>query len=98
MRTEIIKRCFDEMAGFGTLNESEQMHTLQSVVNTLGSYPKPRQKGDEVEPSPEDLGAFLSASNVRNACKLAMLRVWRTSTAENIINTNLEIALTLLTE
>lgn len=94
----IIMGCIDIMAGFEHTPEPQRPEILQTVIDTLSVYPKPSKKGDTVEPPAQFVGAYLCASNVRNACKLALFKVWDIPTAVRTINTNLETALTLLIE
>ncbi|MFA7444539.1 MAG: hypothetical protein WCY89_01200 [Flavobacteriaceae bacterium] len=98
MRVEIIKDCMDLMGGFELLQTFKRKPVLLTVIDTLGSYPKPQRKGDTVRASDKDLGAYLSVSNVRNACKLADLDFIGMPHALSLIRYNLEQALTILQE
>lgn len=91
-----ITDCLDLLAGFELLPIAERNGVFQSIINTLCGYPKPNKKSAITEPSPKILGAYLCVSNARNGCKLALLGIWDNSQAINIIQVNLEIALTLL--
>ncbi len=96
MRIEQIKNGLDLLAGFEYLKPNEQKQTLLSVIDALGGYPKPTQKGD-TEPKPvKDLGAYLFVSNSRNACKLGDLDYIDLPTAYKLVSINLETALSLL--
>ncbi len=77
---------------------TERKDTLSAIIDTLGGYPKPRKSKQDPEPHPKILGAYLCLSVVRNACKLALLDVWDMEYSYIIIATNLENALSLLTD
>ncbi len=73
LQQNIITECLDLLAGFELLTDTEKSQTAQTIIDTLGSYPKP-QKKNAPENAPSYLvGAYLMASNVRNACKLFLL-------------------------
>lgn len=94
--TTLITDTMDLMAGFDIDTQENKKETLQAVINHLGSYPKPRQKGDTAEPHPNILGAYLCVSNVRNACKLAQIGVYSLDTVTLHIDENLISALNLI--
>lgn len=94
--TKIVTDAMDLIAGFKLLTNQEKTEVLQNIINALGSYSKPRQKGDPKEPKNNVLGAYLCISNVRNACKLCLLNIWSYQTAKQVINYNLEGALSEL--
>lgn len=72
--TSTIAACFDDLAAAPHL-ENQQAHyeLAQSIIDTLGSYPKPREKGNHAEPPREELAAYLYVSTARNKLKLAQL-------------------------
>lgn len=86
----------DLMAGFSIDTPTSQQETLNIVIDHLGSYPKPRQKGDTAKPHPNILGAYLHISNVRNACKLGVLGAYSLSKVDFMVNENLINALNLI--
>lgn len=92
----LITETMDLMAGFEIDTPTNQNETLRAVIEHLGSYPKPRQKGDTTEPKPNVLSVYLCVSNVRNACKLGMLGVWGLDTVNLHIDNNLTTALNLV--
>lgn len=95
-KTEIIKNAFDVLAGFEVMSTAEKLTAFDTVINTLGSYPKPQQKGGEIRAETSIIGAYLCVSNVRNTCKLSVFGYEAPETAHNTVLQNLETALTLL--
>lgn len=98
MRVAIVQDCIDLMGGFELLQPFERKPVLLAVIDTLGSYPKPQYKGDTKQATPNNIGAYLLVSNVRNACKLAEMDFIGMPHALSLIRYNLEQALTILQE
>lgn len=96
LRVNKITDCMDVLSLWETSTRPERVEILQTVINTVGGYPKPRHKGETIEPTPETLGAYLCISNVRNYSKLGALGVLDIETAYIMICRHLETALTLL--
>lgn len=97
-KTKIVCEVMDLMAGFENLPNQGKPEQLQIVINTLGSYPKPQKKQALVNCNTKDLGVYLCISTIRNTCKLSIIGYQSFSIGLNVINYNLEKALTLLTE
>jgi hypothetical protein len=98
MKTQIITDCLDLLAGFELQEPKEQKATLQSIIDTLGSYPKPQNKKDIVRAKSNQIASYLFVSNVRNACKLSSLSYIKLNVGFNTIQYNLESALSLLVD
>ncbi len=92
----LITETMDLMAGFEIDTPKGQGETLQLIINHLGSYPKPRQKGATIAPPNYIIGAYLCISNVRNACKLRLLEIYTKPQTIIVINSNLISALSLI--
>lgn len=98
MKKQIITDCLDLLAGFELQELKEQKATLESVIDTLGSYPKPQNKKDNVRAKSNQIASYLFVSNVRNACKLSTLGYIKLNVGFNTIQYNLECALSLLVD
>lgn len=96
LQRNIIEEVFDLLAGFDVDKPQNQRETIQTVINHLGSYPKATPKHSKIEPHPNILGAYLCISNVRNACKLALLGVYSIDTLTLKVDEELITALNLL--
>lgn len=90
MKIGIITNCLDLMAGINHRPKNEYIAVFNSVIDELGSYPKPAAQNKNI------LSAYLLASNVRNACKLAKFKVLALVDAVNVVQVNLEACLSLL--
>lgn len=93
---QVLYTVMDEVATLQHETQQDKTDTFNLIIDTLGGYPKPRQKGDVVEPHTNVLGAYLCVSNVRNACRLYLLGVNNYNTTIQTIEQNNEIALGLL--
>ena len=96
MKTQIITACLDLLAGVELQETKEQKATLQSIIDTLGSYPKPQNKNNLVRAKSNEIASYLFVSNVRNACKLSTLGYIKLNVGFNSIQYNLEDALAIL--
>ena len=96
MKTEIITNCLDLLAGFELLAPTQQTGVFLSIIDKLGSYPKPQKKYDTIRAKDSLISAYLFVSNVRNACKLGELGAITPIQANQTILGNLENALTEL--
>lgn len=103
IQINVITDCMDLLSGFSFIkpskpfiNQVEQNQLFFDAIDILGSYPKPNRKGDKVNASNQYLGAYLFISNARNTCKLTSIGLIANDTAYNLIQTNLENALSLL--
>ncbi|MEJ8606539.1 hypothetical protein JSO56_06345 [Riemerella anatipestifer] len=97
-KEQILTECIDLIAVVDYLPEDEHAKVYSEIIETLGTYPKPQEKGNPEAPTPEILGAYLCASSVRNACKLTLLGYLDNRTAKTTITDYLTNALTLLIE
>ena len=79
-------------------DNNERNELAQNINDTLGSYPKPQQRGEEKEVCPNELGAYLFTSTARNSAKLAKLGYIPFNKAFEAISGSLERALGLLTD
>ncbi len=96
-KQSIITDCMDILSKWDLPFPAIERHQiLNEIIDTLGSYPKPRKSKQYPEPHQNILGAYLCISTVRNACKLALIKVWSEKKAEKVIRENLETALSLL--
>ena len=95
INTVIITDAMDLMAGFEFMPEADKTATLKTIIDKLGSYPKPYKKNDNKTFSVNLLGAYLCVSNARNSCKLALLGLQNITNAYHLISYNLELALSL---
>ena len=86
----------DLFCGFRLINPTEQNQLFFDAIDVLGSYPKPQRKNSTNTATKNNLGAYLFVSNARNTCKLASIGLIANDTAYNLIQTNLENALSLL--
>lgn len=69
-----IAACFDDLAATPYLEDQHANYELaQSIIDTLGNYPKPHEKGNHTEPPRAELAAYLYVSTARNKLKLAQL-------------------------
>ena len=96
MKTEIITNCLDLLAGFELLDPTQQTGIFVTIIDTLGSYPKPQKKHDNVRAKDNLISVYLFVSNVRNACKLGEFGAITPIQANQTILANLENALTEL--
>lgn len=95
----ILTDCMDTLAASDLMiAKAEQSELLQSIVDTLGSYPKPRVKGEAKEENPAELGAYLFASTARNVAKLGLLQIVGYAEAVGTILQCFENALGLIVE
>lgn len=92
-KTDIINRCIDILKDS---NIDLLDIAFNRVIDILSDYPKPRQKGDEKEPNPAILGAYLHVSNARNVVNLGLLKFYPETQAGTLCFYNLKEALTLL--
>lgn len=92
-RKDIINLCIEVLSD---TNITFLDIAFNRVIDLLGSYPKPRQKGDEIEPQPTTLGSYLFVSNARNAVKLGLLKYHTEAQAGIIGIYNLRDALKLI--
>ena len=98
-RPEVLKTCLDTLAEFPYLTATpEKVQLLESIIDTLGGYPKPREKGDHAEPPTGTLAAYLFVSNARNAVKLGCIGSYSYADAARIAANNLESAFSLIVE
>ena len=97
-QTALLMDCFDLLADIPLRNNKEQKELAQSIIDTLGNYPKPQHKNEEKETNPTELGAYLYTSTARNFAKLFLLGYTPFKNALNAIISNLENALGLLTD
>ncbi len=88
---EIITKSLDLLSDIELLNTKEQKKVLYSIIDLLGNYPKPNNDNN-------DLACYLFVSNVRNACKLSILKYLDLKESFNIIQVNLENTLSLLVD
>ena len=96
--TSTIAACFDDLAAAPYLEDQHAHYELaQSIIDTLGSYPKPREKNDHTEPPREELAAYLYISTARNKLKLAQLECVPYDLAFVSAYSCVESALSLLT-
>jgi len=97
IRPEVIKDCFDLLSDFPHLtNAPEKASLFNALIDTLGGYPKARQKGNKTEPTNKTLGACLYVSNARNALTLGVIGCHSYTRAAIIAYDSLECALSLL--
>jgi hypothetical protein len=103
IQINVITDCLDLLSSFSFtkpskpfINPVEQNKLFFDVIDILGSYPKPQHKNSVDTATPNNLGAYLFVSNARNTCKLASIGLVANDTAYNLIQTNLENALSLL--
>lgn len=69
-----IAACFDDLAAAPYLEDRHAYYELaQSIIDTLGNYPKPREKDNHTKPPRKELAAYLYVSTARNKLKLAQL-------------------------
>ena len=69
-----IAACFDDLAAAPYLEDQHTNYELaQSIIDTLGNYPKAREKSNHTEPSRKELAAYLYVSTARNKLRLAQL-------------------------
>ncbi|CAM1352390.1 hypothetical protein [Tenacibaculum insulae] len=94
MRINIITDSLDLLAGIEKLELKEQKTTLQNIIDTLGNYPKPKKKQKNVK----YIACYLFVSNVRNACKLSVFGFLDMYIGFNVVQFNLEGALSLLVD
>ncbi len=95
-KIELVQSVMDELATFEHDTPQGKADTLQLIIDTLGSYPKPTQKGDTTEPHPNIKGAYFCMANVRNACRLGLLGVYDDTDTMITIDRNNVQALNLL--
>jgi len=96
MKIEIITNCLDLLAGFEHLTNNEKKDCLNNVIDTLGSYPKPQKKTDVQRAKAYKIASYLFVSTARNYCKLSILNFIKLDIGINIIQHNLESALSIL--
>lgn len=97
-QTAVLTDCFDLLASVPFLqSDKEQSELAQSIIDSLGSYPKPQKKHETTETAPQCLGAYLYASTARNAVKLAGLGYIPYKDAFQVAEQCFENALSLLT-
>lgn len=94
----IIEACFDNLVTAPYLIHQEQLELTQSIIDALGDYPRPKEKGDNAETAPNILGAYLCISTARNTLKLALLNYAIIGDAFACAYGCFETALTLLTD
>lgn len=94
-QTSVLTDCIDLLAGFSLLSDTDKYDLAQSIIDTLGNYPRPRQKN---EPTPQYLGAYLYASTARNSVKLAQLGYMPFNNAFSVAGSCFEASLSLLTD
>lgn len=93
-QTAILMDCFDTLAGFPfSVSDTEKQALAQSIIETLGDYPKPQRKGDTTE-----TGAYIFVSMARNTAKMAKLGYMPYSFAFGDIASCFERALGLLSD
>lgn len=94
-----IAACFDDLAAAPYLEDQQANYELaQSIINTLGDYPKPREKDNHTEPPREELAAYLYVSTARNKLKLAQLDYIPYDLAFVSVYSCFETAMSLLTD
>lgn len=96
-QTSILMDCIDQLAGVSLLSDTDN-ELVQSIIDTLGNYPRPRQKNKLTKPTPQCLGAYLYASTARNSVKLAQLGYMPFDNAFSVAGSCLEASLSLLTD
>lgn len=98
-RINIITDVLDEVAQINLLTPVEQKEVLQLIIDTLGSYPKPKEKHSGTIVTKENISAYLFVSNVRNISKLVLFGYVNLSiVAFQFIEYNLVEALSILTD
>jgi len=98
MKIEIITNCLDLLTGFEHLTNNEKKDCFSSVIDTLGSYPKPQKKTDIQRAKTYQIASYLFVSTARNYCKLSIENFIKLDTGINVIQYNLESALSILTD
>lgn len=96
----ILMDCLDHLAEKpDTGNTAACYEFFQQIIDKLGSYPKPSDKGDTHKVPANVMCAYLYTSNARNSCKLAQLKVFASYTvAFDIVRSELEAALSVLVD
>lgn len=94
-RLEMLDNCLEILQN---TNRNNYKEIFQKAIDTMGSYPKPTEKGSmpETEPKPAVLAAYFYVSNARNALKLGLLKYYTVAKAQKTIISNLEKAIKLL--
>jgi hypothetical protein len=86
--------CFDTLAGFPfSVSDTEKQALMQSIIETLGDYPKPQHRSDAT-----GAGAYIFVSMARYTAKMAKLGYLSYSSASGNIAGYFERALGLLTD
>lgn len=96
-QTSILMDCIDLLAGIPHLSDTDKSGLTQSIINTLGSYPKPQKKNKATGIAPHHLGAYLYTSTAHNAIRLAQLEYIALDKAFSVAGYCLEASLSLLT-
>lgn len=98
-QTAILTECLDHLATVPCLAIYRERYDLaQTLIDTLGSYPRPREKGSDTPVSNDLLGAYLYASTARNTLKLSQLGFIPFDNAFGIAGGCFEASLSLLTD
>ncbi len=98
-QTALLMDCLDQLTEQHFLAIHRERHDLaQNIIDTLGSYPRPREKGSDTPASREVLAAYLYASTARNTLKLAQLGYIPFPNAFGIVGGCFEASLSLLTD
>lgn len=97
-QTSILMACIDLLAGYSHLSDTDKYELAQSIIDTLGNYPRPRRKNEPTEPASQCFGVYLYASTARNTLKLAQLGYMPFDNAFSVAGSCLEASLSLLTD
>lgn len=96
-QTSTLMECFDGLANAPFMAIHRERYELaQSIIDTLETYPRPAEKGEDREPTPV-LCAYLHISIARNTLKLALLGGMSCDMAFASAYKCFELALSLLT-
>lgn len=98
-QTAILTECFNHLATAPYLAIHRERYDLaQTLIDTLGSYPRPHEKGSDTPVNNDLLGAYLYASTARNTLKLSQLGFIPFDNAFGIAGGCFEASLSLLTD